>query len=288
MDELINAILAARYIDHIDEYLTKYFQGTDNNAENNKLILKRLLTQISDPILQKSHPVYTIATIPNEILENNNLVRNTVIQLIRSLILEYDENKIKEFFILNHENIKWAQNRWFVVNPGLGLELMEIHEEMPQKLLKWLNNNFGCIVGDKVAHLHVISNRGRERLRSMGVKVSLDHWAEEYWKDFLIKVKNIVENWNGCKGLICDQSWVFNPQNFEIAPDGKPFVSFSYLKNRYYYGDILDVTEDIQDFERNKQISFALRSERRKKYYEEKIFFPKIYATFASRKMLVD
>lgn len=281
VDKKIEKVLEARYAPDAEEALNSYFKHY-NNPEP---LLNALSNQIHNPALETIHPLFPKYHIPKKILENNHKVRSYIVHILNELLKKSVEGtlsteELQDFFITHHENIKWSQNRWLIANPGLGLELLRIPDDLPKQFLFWLKDRFNVQVGDPVIHLHVISNRGRIRLASMGFDVPYDHWHEEYYKDMCASALLIAQSWNECKGLFCDGSWVFSPGNFRLAPDNKPFVSFSHLHDPKLVGHIFDLTKLLSLHRFVVQYNFALRSSRRKLYEEKGMFKVKVFGCF--------
>jgi hypothetical protein len=283
--ESINKILNARYVPDGQKHLKDFLTDREQTKEKADVLLGILLEQISDSDLDNIYPLFPRFKIPQPILDRNKVVRKYVQQIVEQLL---DENKksllsaemVENFFIEHHENIKWAQNRWLIASPGLSLELLTISEQLHPYFVKWLKKEFNVRVGDPVVHLHVISNNGRQRLKDMGISVLHEHWHEEYFKEMNRYTLEIARSWSSCKGLFCDSSWIFNPDNFTVAPDGKPFVAFTFLNNPVLYGYIIDVTNLVSKADLKTQEGFALRSERRRKYFDQEIFSVKVHGSF--------
>jgi hypothetical protein len=121
---------------------------------------------------------------------------------------------------------------------------------------------------------------GRNRLSKMGITIPYIHWHENYFKDMNQQVLEIGLSWKKCKGLFCDSSWIFNPQNFNVAPDGKPYAAFTHLKEPKLVGNIFDITNKISAQDYRTQFTFATRNTRRKKYVEDGLFEVKVFGSF--------
>ena len=259
-----------------------------SGKEKAKLFLNSLLDIANDIKLEKIDLRFPDYKLPETILKDNIKVRALVKKKARQLLTKeaLDWKETKAFLIENHENIKRVQNHWFAANPGLLLEWVKITDVYSKLLIDWLIS-LGLNLGDDTIHLHIISNNGRKKIKEMGFNVPYDHWDKSYYKNTLSKCVDIMEMNPKVKGLFCDASWVHNPHNFELAPDGKPFVSFDFLKEPKFVGETLDITDCISQRDYSTQLLFASRSPRRKQYIEEYVYKVRVVASFYSRERLI-
>lgn len=287
-DIILNNWWSTRYVPESISILNA-FEGVNlDDREKSRVFLDSLLSVASNPELEKVDPRFPNYKLPETVLNNNTRVRSIVIdnakQLLNKNNLKWSE--AKDFLIENHENIKRVQNRWFAANPGLLLEWVKITDSYPKLLVDWLNKQ-RLSLGDDTIHLHVISNNGRQKIKQMGFDVPYDHWDESYYKNMLSKCVEIMEENPEVKGLFCDASWVHNPKNFEVAPDGKPFVSFDFLKHSNLIGETIDITNSMRQGDYQTQFNFASRSPRRKQYVDEGVYEVRVVASFYSREKLI-
>jgi len=271
--------LSSRYVPDAQKVLEVIGDLDLSDREKVDFVIDGILEEIGNEQLNTLDPRFPNFALPQTFVANNQLVRGYLQEKI--LVLQKADTKfenLKMFLLENHENLKWAQNRWLIANPGYSLEIVQITNSYSAQMLDWLRT-LGVNEGDLTIHLHVISNKGRLRLSQMGYEVPDPHWGKAYYDNMVKTVRQIVKNEGQCVGLFCDSSWIFNEQNFAKAPDGKPFVAFTFLQNRRFIGETLDITDIIskQDYETQKK--FALRSERRKKYFDEGIFEVRVHAS---------
>jgi hypothetical protein len=287
-DIILDYWWSARYVPESIAILNDFDTVDLDSKVKSHIFLNSLLKVASDPKLEEADPRFPNYKLPKTLLSDNERVRDIVVDRVIKL-LEIEKlswNETKKFLIENHENIKRLQNRWFAANPGLLLEWVKITDDYQKLLIDWLSKQ-GLSLGDDTIHLHVISNNGRKNIRQMGFDVPYDHWDESYYKNMLSKCVEIMEMHPQVKGLYCDASWVHNPRNFEIAPDGKPFVSFDFLKDTNLIGETIDITNCMSQGDYQTQFNFASRSPRRKQYIDEGVYEVRVVASFYSREKLI-
>lgn len=288
IDIILDNWWSTRYVPESIAILNAFDEVDLDDKEIAKVFLNSVLRVASNPELEKVDPRFPNYKLPQTVLDYNIKVRNIVIdnanKLINKDVISWSETK--DFLIENHENIKRVQNRWFAANPGLLLEWVKITDDYQKLLIDWLKKR-GTILGDDTIHLHVISNNGRQKIKQMGFDVPHDHWDESYYKNMLSRCVEIMELNPEIKGLFCDASWVHNPKNFEVAPDGKPFVSFDFLKDSKLIGETIDITDCMSQRDYQTQFNFASRSPRRKQYIEDGVYEVRVVASFYSREKLI-
>jgi hypothetical protein len=288
LDIILNNWWSTRYVPESIAILNSFDQIDLDGKEKSEIFLNNLLDVANNPELEEIDLRFPDYKLPEAILKDNIKVRDIVVKNARQLLIKegLGWNETKDFLIENHENIKRIQNRWFAANPGLLLEWVKITDDYPKLLIDWLISQ-GLSLEDDTIHLHVISNNGRQKIKQMGFDVPYDHWDKSYYKNMLSKCVEIMEMNPEVKGLFCDASWVHNPQNFELAPDGKQFVSFDFLKDPKLIGETIDITECMSQRDYLTQFNFASRSPRRKQYIEDGAYKVRVVASFYSRERLI-
>lgn len=279
---------ATRYVPESITILDAFDSLDLTHREKSELFLNSILEVTENPQLDTVDPRFADYSLPKVVLDDNKKVREIVEEGVENVLKKENLTwKItKEFLVDNHENIKRVQNRWFAANPGLLLEWVKITDNYQKLLIDWLQAK-GLSLGDDTIHLHVISNNGRQKIKEMGFDVPYDHWHESYYRDMLSKCVEIMEANPSVKGLFCDSSWVHNPHNFEMAPDGKPFVSFDFLGDKKLIGETVDITDCMSQKDYQTQVNFATRSPRRKQYMEQGVYDVRVVASFYSRANLI-
>ncbi len=279
----------ARYGRDSTSILDDFNNVAISDKEKSSFFLNSILNTAQNPQLKTVDPRFPDYQLPKALLAANAKIRKIIVDETQELLqkpnLKWEETK--EFLTNNHEQLKRLQNRWFAANPGLLLEWVKITDSYPKKLIDWLKDQ-KVAVGDDVIHLHVISNRGRQRLKAMGFDVPRDHWHESYYRDMLSKCAEIMKMNPKVRGLFCDSSWVHNPFNFQTAPDGKPFVSFTFLENKLLTGETIDITDCLSQRDYQSQVEFAVRSPRRKQYLASRVYQVRAIASFYDRDRLIN
>jgi len=67
--------------------------------------------------------------------------------------------------------------------------------------------------------------------------VPFANWDKSYYIEALIAIHNLLQSNKESIGLFCEDSWVFDPAGHEIASDGKPYASFSFLQDDRLTGE---------------------------------------------------
>lgn len=286
---LSSVITEPRYVsDRLAAFDRFQIQHTDSL---NKLT-EELLNKLFNQELENKSLEYPDFGIPSVILSNNSkircLMREATEELHRKVVT--DENAtalVRDFLSSQHENIKWSLNQWLLVNPGQTREISKVDKTMPVYVRNWLSGRFGVNEGDIVLNRHVISHGGQSRLKKMGFDVPYSGLHESYYREAMKISADMIADYAACTGVMSEGSWLYSPDNYNIAPDGSPFVRFTFLADDELVGERLYVSNALQDDVYVTQYAFATRDKRREQYAKSGIFQPKVYAAFYSRKKLL-
>ncbi len=281
--EFIN-ILNARFPNNAKDALDWYFSEFGRSIESSKQILTYFLQVLKDKNFDSEIPNFPKFIAPKDLLVNNLKVRKIVINEIKNILNSLNEGNgkiedIENFLISNHESIKYALNQWLLSSPGMAIEPYRIPEDINPDFLEWLKEKFDVGPGALVLHRHVISNNRRIKLKEMGFEVPDMHWIESYYRKGMTYAQNMIRNNESISGIISIGSWVYNKANYEIATDGKPFVSFTFLDNDELTGHRFDI-KPATEVTYTEQFNFATRDPRRKALYESGEFKPIVTGVF--------
>lgn len=282
-EDLINNIIYSRYGRDALGNLNTYIEAEGYTNESVSNLLESIIKAVKNPINWENY------TIPEVIKENQKFFANLIIETINELNSEelIQKKDLVEFIDDSNPFIKYSTNRWFMVNPSNALEIYKINTDIqPQKLIKSLSK-FNLNIGDEVIHLHIIGKSEKDLMIKNNYNVDSFHWTEEYYRQTLTTVSEVLKSNPKCKGLFCEASWVFAPNNFSIYPDNKPAVGFDFLNAPKYYGERFFVEKADQNGIHPKQLEFATRNLRRKKLYNEGSFTPEVWGIYYNREELV-
>lgn len=275
-------IITARYRRPINTKLDEYLNTYGTRTESIHFLLNELTKLLDNPLQ------WTGYFLPESFKENTEFFKDISKKIVKNFKGEsvYSRESVNEFFLKNHNIFKYATKRWLIVNAGICFELFTISEEKVQKdFLKEILKR-GVKSGDVVLHLHIISNDEREDLADLGFPVPFKHWDKSYYVEALHLANEILQSDPSSIGLFCEDSWVFDPAIHEITSDGKPYASFSFLKDNSMIGERFFVGDALPDNTYCKQYDFALRSPRRLKLHQMGEFNPKTYGVFYSKEKL--
>jgi hypothetical protein len=281
-EKLAYKIFTVRYPRNDNQFLEEYIEKFDSHKEGLLDVLLLLKDQLEDPISWRNY------TISDTLKSNTNFFKKNLLKKINNFIASdtITPDNIRSFFLANHEVIKYALQRWILINAGIAIELFTISTDKVEK--NFLAELFkrGINLGDEVIHLHVISNSERRRLQEMGFNVPFSHWDKRYYMEALVTIHTLLQSNSESIGLFCEDSWVFDPAIHEIASDGKPYASFSFLKDNRLTGERFFVGEAKPDNDYFKQYEFSLKSPRRKEFYKKGEYTPKTYGIFYLKEKL--
>lgn len=257
-----------------------------------RLLLETLVSHLLDPRLREGCIEFPNFYIPEDVLHNNARVRcfmeASVLALQQRVIQgAATVDDVKTYLHEYHQNIMWALNQWLLINPGQIREISKVDAKIPPLIRKWLQERFGVKEGATVLYRRVISHDGQNRLKDMGFTVPYDGLHEKYFREAMWVSATMAERTEDCAGVISEGSWLYNPDNYRMAPDGKPFTKFGFLESDELVGErhyVADVTPDNEYF---YQYRFATRDHRRASYAQNGVFKPKVYATFYPREQLI-
>ncbi|HSW97258.1 MAG TPA: hypothetical protein VLF89_05520 [Candidatus Saccharimonadales bacterium] len=281
-ETLAYKIFMVRYPRKDNLFLEEYLEKFGSSKEDLLTLLKLLKDQLENPISWRNY------TISDMLKANTNFFKKELFKRINNLIVQDDinPNTIRSFFLTNHEIIKYALQRWILVNAGIAIELFTISEEKVERNFLAALFKKRIKLGDEVIHLHVVSNSERKDLQAMSFNVPFAHWDKSYYTGALNSINNLLQSNVESIGLFCEDSWVFDPAIHEIASDGKPYASFSFLKDDRLTGERFFVGEAKSDNNYFKQYEFSLKSPRRKAFYNKGEFIPKTYGIFYPKEKL--
>lgn len=279
----IETILEARYPRPNDEAFDALYGDASNPHEATAQLLVSLRRRIAKP--------YTWAgyELPDDVVELAESNRTLALDRIEQLTAQTNLTKetVRDFFLENHCTFKYAMRRWLLLNPGISIEPITINSETLEPAVITGATQAGAKPGDRVIHLHIVSNNERAGLASAGFQVPYPHWDRSYFVSALRTVDSMLQSNPASTGLFCEYSWVFAPNLHEIGSDGRPYASFSFLKDdamigrRFYVGD---ATPD----QYAPQYKFALKNERRRKLHEAREFKPEAWGFFFPKDRLHD
>ena len=275
-ESLAQEIITTRYPRLINIKLDEYLSAYGTGLKSIHFLLNELTKKLDEPIDWAGYK------IPNSLKNHVELFKSISKELIKEFQekSEYDRKSVNEFFLKNHIIFKYAIQRWLIVNAGICFEIFTISEEKVQKdFLKELIKR-GIKLGDIVLHLHVVSNGEREDLAALEFPVPFKHWDKSYYTEALRFANEILQSNPASIGLFCEDSWVFDPAIHKISSDGKPYASFSFLKDDILIGERFFVGDVRPDNDYYKQYDFALRSPRRLKLHQKGEYNPKTYGIF--------
>lgn len=286
-NEIISVIENACYALDVKNNLLANTSTTQATASDIHQVLESLLAKLSNPLLQKHSLRFSDYKIPREILKNNKIVRNYVLQSLIEFLQQHQKipvlfPQLVELVFTMFEQYKWACNEWLLASPGITLEPRTIPHDLDPQYLLWFKSNFNVLPEDQVIFIHIISVNGRKRLQNMGFTVPSKHFEEDYYRKGLLLAQELCSSNLSCKGIY-SQSWVFNPDNFAIASDHKPFAAFSFLNNDALIRHRFDVTKFISQHDFQEQYDFALRNDRRKQLATKGEFHIKVFTIFYPR-----
>jgi len=281
-DSLAYEIITTRYPRPVNTKLDEYLDNYGVGSKSVHFLLGKLTELLEVPIEWAGYD------IPDSLKAHVKFFKNISKKLVKDFRKKqsYDRQSVNKFFLKNHIIFKYAIQRWLIVNAGICFELFTISEEKVQKdFLKELDKR-AVRIGDVVLHLHIISNNEREDLIELGFDVPYKHFDKSYYIDALCQANKILQSNPESIGLFCEDSWVFDPAVHKIASDGKPYASFSFLKDDILVGERFFVGDVRPDNNYCKQYDFALRSPRRLKLHQKGEFNPKTYGIFYPKELL--
>ncbi len=273
--DLIDSVINSRYGRNAQYVLEDYIYRNGFSKFFVSRLLKRLEYFINTPF------EYAKYTIPIEVNKNRDILLNALTQEILEIkninSLELAQEKIVELFVDKNWLIKYCTRKWLLLNSGLALELTILNDKYSFKYLELLKKEYGVVIGNSVVHRHVISNKERLALKQYGITTPFEHWDRAYYEDAMRKIRQIVKSNPECVGIVSEGSWVYNPKLYEIADDGKPYATFTFLREDKLVGHRFF---DHKASKVDPQFDFATRNERRKAYVENGKLDIDVYSIF--------
>lgn len=266
-DSVAQQLVTARYGRKAKKILDQYLEAQDFTKDFADTVIETLESQINDPFEYEGYE------IPDVVEENRILIIDRLNNEIEQLqqIDELAELKVKIYELFDEKNflIKYATRQWLLLNPGIALEFNTVDDDLFPEFLQWIQAKFDIGVGDHVVQRHVISNAERIILKECGLNTPHDHWDKQYYVESMRLIQEIVKSNPNCVGIISDGSWIYNPKLYEIAEDGEPYASFTFLKDDKLTGHRFFYMTALPGNEQENQYLFATSSPRRKRYVEE-------------------
>jgi len=276
----ITNIITARYSRHAQTALDGYFKAFGLDKETIEEIIRGLEELIENPL---EYPGYVI---PESAEINRRKLLPILQKQIEDLRSSRDEDlkaSTEALFVKNNRLIKYCTYRWLLANAGVAIEIMQVKEKLPADFKTWLAQNFDVHVSDQIIHRHVISNEERNKLKEWGIETPYENWDEEYYKAAMRDIQQMLLSNPESKGILSDGSWTYNPRLFDIASDGKPYASFTFLKDDKYTGHRFFLITATPDNDQAVQLEFAKGSERRKRFIESGELKVDVYGIFYPR-----
>lgn len=282
--QLLDSIVYARYSRFAKSALDEAIDNGISVDDLSDSLIEVLVQAIEEP---STYDGYTIPAVVKDnrvkfLPELNRRIDN----IKRSRAAE-KRAALYDLFVDGNWGVRYATCKWFLLNPGLSLEIIEVSDSLPGNLKKWLKEKYDVNVSDSVLHRHVVSNERRESFKELGFEVQYLHWDKAYYVEAMKLIQKIVNSNPKCKGILSDGSWTYNPKLYEIAPDGKPFASFAFLSDDRLVGDRFFLEKAELGNDQENQYLFAISSDRRKKFIDEGILDIDVYAAFYPRKRLL-
>jgi len=280
--DLAFTILNVRYPRSDNKHLEEYFNLYGVNRESIDYLIRQL-----NHLLQEV-PHWNGYKLPNKLITNAEFFKQQVGIKIKEYleVNDYSAKTMGDFLLQNHEIIKYAISRWLLVNAGIAIELFHLSEkQVESNFLRQLLEK-GLKINDEVIHMHVISNKERIRLHDLGFNVPYEHWEKAYYLEALNIIDELLQSNSSSHGLFCEDSWVFDPKIHEMASDGKPYASFSFLADDKLVGERYFVGIAKPDNKYYKQYEFSLRSPRRLKLHQNGEFIPMTYGLYYPKDIL--
>jgi len=132
INKLLSDFLSARYVPDAQKALDGIDELDLSDQEKVNFVINEILEEIGSDQLNTLDPRFPNFALPQTLVANNQLVRAYLKEKLS--VLQTEDVKfenLKEFLIENHENLKWAQNRWFIATPGYTLEVVQITNSYP-------------------------------------------------------------------------------------------------------------------------------------------------------------
>lgn len=278
---LAYSIMSARFDIDVTKALKHYFAKYDDIES-----VYYLIDQLLDKIHNSSADIY----LPNKVISNNVFVKKAIISRVSKLKHQITKDncikELRDFLIINHEFIKIAEMQWFLINAGVLGEFLVLSENLDLSLRKWLVK-YSIYVGGRVICRHTISDNGRRRLKEIGFSVPFDHWDKEYVIDALITISEMLKKVKDIKGVFTEDSWLYDPDIYNIASDGKPYVAFTFFNDDRLKGHVFYRGIATKNNEFKKHYLFATRNARRKMLADNGEFVPKVYSAIYPREELL-
>lgn len=279
----VEAILDARYPRPNNEAFDALFSDFENSFDATRRLLGALCVRMANPCEWAGYEV------PDDVVALAEANKALALEQVQTFETQADIGKtaVQQFFLKNHCTFKYAMRKWLLLNPGIAIEPLTIGSDILEPEVISSAAQVGVKESDNVLHLHIVSNEERRALASTGFRVAHSHWDRSYFINALHAVDDMLQSNPESAGLFCEYSWAFAPDLHRLASDGRPYASFSFLKdktlvgNRFYVGDALP----------NKyaaQYHFALRNERRRLLYEVGEFRPEAWGFFYPTDLLHD
>lgn len=282
-DDYLTKLLTARYQAESAVTIDAYYEARGTSEAVIQELFMALRQTIAAPSANKDF------NVPTELVSNNAQIREIILKQMDALRENGTPSaeSFRNFFLTQHEFIKYAQEQFILANPGVILELFTVPNLPEEPLREWLQQTFNVNPGDTVIHRHVVSANGRARLQKAGFNVPHSHWDKSYVVDALQKSATLLEQNPDSKGIISMGSWIYDPMNYDTASDGRPYVSFDFLRDDSLTGYRFDLgaAKDHEIYQ--DQLQFALRNPRRRVLFAAGEFNPHVVATFYPRDEVV-
>jgi hypothetical protein len=280
----IEKLLTARYKSDIKKILCI---ENPNNVQM-RTVLKQLISQIKIAAVQCQSTLFPKYFIPENIKINNQFIRDIILSKAEKLAASPNISgiEIQEFLLEFHEFIKYSLGQWFLVNPGVLIEIIPIPDFIPARIVNWMRKYDSEINKDSIIlHPHIISNSGRSRLKSVGFEIKYNredgsyYFAKELYLDFLYNAKKIISQSECIKGIFVEGTWMLDPNLF--PENGKNIAAFDFYKDKKLIGHRIKIERmELPDGEYEKQIGFATRSQTRKRLFDSGQYGVDVYCGY--------
>jgi hypothetical protein len=280
--QVARAIINARYPRSNFDQLDDYFRAYGATRQSVWFLLDELTELLNHP---KSWGHYALDPTTVMIAERFREISLSLISDSRKHA-RFSSGDMQKFLFEHHFIFKYGIRRWLLLNPGIAVELFTIREDNLDVAFRMQLQAWDIAQGDVLVHLHVVSNLERKDLQALGFDVPYAHWDETYYLDALRRIDAMLQSNPASIGLMCEDSWVFDPDLHLVASDGKPLVTFSFMKDKAMAGERFFVGEAKPDNAYAKQFEFALRSPRRRWLHKSGEYTPKTYGMYYAKELL--
>lgn len=269
-------VVDARFGSHARSALDDYIAAGGNSSEGKVLLRDKMLHSVQHPLPYP--PELTSSDVCSDIVSNNASVREVMEERATSLTVFSSEDGMRELIAGQHDLWKIAQNRWFLANPRLMLEIETGSAAIPP-VSRWLQEECDVAPTDEIVLPHIVGKDTVPKLMELGFNIPSPYLDLRDMKDGMKKASKLVLSNQHNKGILL-VSWIADPTIFEDASDGRPFVGFAPFP---ITGTSKDFGEARPDNELSTYYHFATENPRRKKMAERKKFKPRVFGIFLSR-----